>query len=151
MIYIPQKINKATEVDVSNRIRVFAMPRSSGPGSVKYRVVPTKSNSRVYCDDSTFQLYEAKRGNTFVYLTRGSQDRALLQNLTSVGDRRRQAQIAIDAGINFDIRASVALNKISEPIRQHVGRMNRAGILAAVGFSRYPRSTNPLTVGRKFT
>lgn len=136
MIYIPQKISNTTEVDVGDKIRVFALPRSSGQGSVKYRVTRTKSNSRVYCDDGTFQLYEAKRGNTFVYLTRGPQDRAPLQNLTSVGDRRRQAQSAIDAGVNFDNRASVALNKISAPIQKHVGRMNRAGILAAVGRSR---------------
>lgn len=132
MIYIPQKIAQSTEVEVGDSVRVFALPKSSGSNSAGYRVTPVRSNSRIFSDDNTFQLYEAKRANTFVYLTRGQQDKASFQHLKSAGDRRRQAQKTVDDGLNFENRASVALNKISEPIRQHVGRMNRAGILSAV-------------------
>lgn len=135
MIYIPHKISKETEVDVKDSVRVFALPRSSGQGSVKYHVTPVKSNSRLFSDDNTFQLYEGKRGNTFVFLTRGPQDHSTFQNVKHAGDRRREAQRAVESGINFDNRASVALNKISGPIQRHVGRMNRSGILAAVSIS----------------
>lgn len=132
MLYIPQKVLRSSEVEVGDKIRVFALPRSSGSDSVKFRVTPTKSISRLYCDGNTFQLYEGKRGNTFVFLTRGPQDRSTFASLSNTGDRRRQAQRTIDGGVNSDNRASVALNKISGPIQKHVGRMNRAGIIAAV-------------------
>ena len=132
MIYIPHKIPRASEAEVGDSVRIFALPRSSGLDSVKYHVTPSKSTSRLYCDGNTFQLYEYHRRNTFVYLTRGPQDQASYQQLTSAGDRRRQKQQMLDDGTNFDNRASVALNKISGPIANHVGRMNRSGIAAAV-------------------
>jgi len=131
-IYVPQKIAKASEVQVDATVRVFALPRSQGCESVGYRVMPTKVNYRLYCDDHTFQLYELKRGNTFVFLTRGPSDQSSFHNTKNRGDRRRQKQVTIDDGINFDCRASVALNKIDKRIQSHVGRMYRAGVLAAV-------------------
>ena len=131
-IYVPQKITKASEVQVDASVRIFAFPRSQGSQSVSYRVMPTKVNYRLYCDDSVFQLYELKRGNTFVYLTRGPSDESSFRNIKSPGDRRRQKQLTLEDGANFDCRISVALQKISKSIQTHVGKMNRAGVLAAV-------------------
>ena len=131
-IYIPQKIAKSSEVQVDASVRVFALPRSQLYQSAGYRVMPTKHNYRLYCDDLVFQLYELKRGNTFIFLTRGPSDEASFRNLKSQGDKRRQKQLTIEDGTNFDCRVSVALQKISKGIQSHVGRMNRAGIQAAV-------------------
>jgi hypothetical protein len=154
-IYVPQKIVKASEVQVDASVRIFAFPRSQGSESVSYRVTPTKVNHRLYCDDLTFQLYELKRSNTFVFLTRGPSDESSFRNIKSPGDRRRQKQLAIEDGVNFDCRISVALQKISKSIQTHVGKMNRAGVLAAV--RTYPSRFFPLhrkshlTLPRKFT
>ncbi|KAF2843355.1 RdRP-domain-containing protein [Patellaria atrata CBS 101060] len=131
-LYIPNKIEKRTESVVDSSVRVFALPRSQGSDSAQYRVVPTKKNYRVYCDDTTFQLYNDKRADTWIFLNRAAADRSSYQNIPSRGDQRRQKQQTIDAGINHEFVASIALNKISEPIRRHVGRLNRAGIQAAV-------------------
>ncbi|SMR51713.1 unnamed protein product [Zymoseptoria tritici ST99CH_3D1] len=131
MIYVPEKIPKASEVEVSDSVRVFALPRSAGSDSAHYRVTATKSTSRLFHDDGVFQLYEQKRGNTFVYLQRGPQNLTKMTDIGSKGDRRRKHEETLLAGENYDCRASVALNKISEPIRLHVGRMIRAGIQAA--------------------
>jgi regulator of nonsense transcripts 1 len=135
ILYIPQKISKANEVRVDSSVRVFALPRSSGVASVKYRVVPTKVDYRIYCDDNVFQLYQANRRNTFVFLTAGPLDESSFRHIDSEGDRRRQKQATIQNGTNYECRASVALDKISKAIQTHVGRLNRAGLLAAVGKS----------------
>ncbi|KAF1807833.1 hypothetical protein P152DRAFT_503169 [Eremomyces bilateralis CBS 781.70] len=50
------------------------------------------------------------------------------------GDTRRRKQVTIDESISFDFRASIALNKISKDVQTHVGRINRAGILAAEAY-----------------
>ena len=136
IIYIPQKISKASEVRVDSSVRVFALPHSSGVGSVKYRVVPTKVDYRIYCDDNVFQLYQANRKNTFVFLTAGPLDESSFRQINGEGDRRRAKQTTIQDGTNYECRASVALDKISKPIQKHVGRLNRAGVHAAVGEAR---------------
>lgn len=59
-IYIPQKLEKGRECQVDSAVRVFALPRSQGSTSSRYRVVPTKVNYPLYFDVSTFQLYERK-------------------------------------------------------------------------------------------
>ena len=132
MIYIPQKIPRASEVRVDSSVRVFALPHSSDVGSVKYRVVPTKIDYRLYCDDNVFQLYQAHRKNTFVFLTAGPLDESSFHHIDGEGDRRRQKQVTIQNGTNCDCRASVALDKIGKPIQTHVGRLNRAAVHAAV-------------------
>ena len=134
MIYIPQKVSKATEIQVDASVRVFALPRSSGYHSVNYRVTPTKASYRLYCDDAAFQLYQGKRGNTFIYLNRSADVNSSYTNTKSEGDRRRERQKKLEDGTSFECRASVALDKISSPIQKHVGRINRAGIRAAVGY-----------------
>ena len=136
-IYIPRKIERASEVQVDGSVRVFALPRSQGSQSPEYRVARTKVNYRLYCDESNFQLYEGKRANTWVFLTRGPKDDASYRNMKGAGDRRRQMQQTVEQGINFECRASVALQKISKGIQTHVGRLNRAGILGAVSLTKY--------------
>ena len=132
MIFVPQKVPRASEFQVDATVRVFALPRSSGHDSVNYRVMPTRVNYRLYCDENIFQLYQTKRRDTFIFLIKGPVDGASFQNTKADGDRRRQKQVTIDDRTNFDCRASVALNKISASIQRHVGQMNRAGIRAAV-------------------
>ena len=134
MIYIPQKISTASETQVNGSVRVFALPRSSGFDSAQYQVKPTKVNSRVYCDESVFQLYETVKKNTFIFLTRGPLNQASFHDTKNEGDRRRDIQQSVEDGTNFETRASVALDKISGPIQKHVGRLNRAGVLAAVRY-----------------
>ena len=131
-IYIPKIIEKATEVQVNDSVRVFAMPRSQESNSPGYIVRPTKINYVLYCDEVNLQLYERKRGNTWVFLTRSQKDSSSYQNIEERGVRRRALQQTIDEGVNYDCRASVALQKISKGIQSHVGRLNRAGILDAV-------------------
>ena len=132
MIYIPRRIEQAAEVQVDSSVRVFALPQSQGSGSPGYTVVPTKKNYRLYYDESAFQLYEGKRANTWVFLTRSQKDDSSYRNIKSKGDKRRVAQQALEEGINFDCRASIALQKINKGIERHIGRLNRAGILGAV-------------------
>ena len=70
-IYIPKMIEKAAAVQVNDSVRVFAMPRSQESSSPGYCVRPTKTNYVLYCDEANFQLYERKRANTWIFLTRG--------------------------------------------------------------------------------
>ncbi|RDW87959.1 hypothetical protein BP5796_03653 [Coleophoma crateriformis] len=130
-IYIPDKIAKASEACVGSSVRVFALPQSQGVDSVQYRVKPTTVHYRLYCDESSFQLYDRKRDNTFIFLTRSQIDKSSLWRSKGKGDRRRQKQVTIDESVNFDYRASIALDKISKDVQTHVGKINRAGILAA--------------------
>lgn len=131
-MYIPRRIERAAEVQVDDSVRVFALPRSKGNESPAYCVAPTKLNYRLYCDGSNFWLYQGKRGNTWVFLTRGPVNATTYQHVEDKGARRKAKHQTIEQGINFDCRASVALDKINKGIQTHVGRLNRAGILDAV-------------------
>ena len=89
-------------------------------------------NYRLYCDESTLQLYEGHRSNTWIFVTRGPSDASSYRNIKDHGEKRREKQRTIVEGDNFDCRVSVALDKISKNLQRHVGRVNRTGILAAV-------------------
>lgn len=134
-IYVPQKIERHKECKVDGAVRVFAFPQSQGSGSPHYRVVPTKVDYRLFCDGSSFQLYEKQRANTWIFLTHGPSNESSYRNAKSVGDRRKQKQSSVDDGTNFECRVSVALNKISGDIQKHVGRVNRNPVLDAVSSS----------------
>ncbi|KAK5170250.1 uncharacterized protein LTR77_004836 [Saxophila tyrrhenica] len=131
MIYIPNQIPAEKEVQVDASVRIFAVPRSTTHTSAPCYVTPTKANYRLYCDRTSFQLYQGERRNTFVFLTRGPTNNTAIGLTSGQGEHRRRKQQTIDEGVNFDCRASVALQKINESVRSHVGRMNRAGVLAA--------------------
>lgn len=131
-IYVPQKVERSSEVQVDTSARVFALLRSQGLQAPAYRVMPTKKNYRLYCDDNTLQLYESKRANTWVFLTRSRFNDASFRNEPNKGEKRRQKEETVTQGINSDCRISVALQKISGDIQKHVGRLNRATVLGAV-------------------
>lgn len=135
-IYIPKKIERHSESQVDSTVRVFAFPHSQGGQSPNYTVVPTKVNYRLFCDSSSFQLYQGKRANTWIFLQHGPSNDSSYRNLKSNGDRRRQKQRTVDEGVNFECRASIALDKISKNIQTHMGRVNRQGILGAVSRSK---------------
>ena len=131
-IYIPQQLERQKECLVDTSVRVFAMPRSQGSHSPQYRVTPTKVNYRLYCDSSTFQLYQSKRRFTWISLKHGPQDDSSYRHIESVGDRRRQQQATINAKVNYECQASIALEKISGDIRRHMGSVKGQGILGSV-------------------
>lgn len=131
-VYVPLKIERSQDCQVDNRVRLLAFPHSKGPQTSSRLTLPTKMNYRLFCDEHAFQLFEGQRANTWIYLARGPSDDSSYRNTTGVGDRRRQRQSTIDAGVNYDCRASVALDKFSKNLQQHVGRINRNGITAAV-------------------
>ena len=131
-IYIPKKIEKACEVQVDTAVRVFALPHSQGLYSPNYKVLPTKVNYRIFCDDYVFQLYERKRANTWIFLRRSQGDDSLYRSEKSKGDKRRKREWTVQQGINFDCRVSIALDKVSKDIQQHVGKVQQNGILDAV-------------------
>lgn len=132
-MYIPRKIAKASETQVDTSVRIFAFPHSQGPHSPGYRVLPTKANYQLFCDEHIFQLYERKRSNTWIFLRHPQGDDTLYRNEKSKGDKRRKRERTVQEGINFDCKASIALDKVGKDIQQHVGRVNQNGVLGAVG------------------
>jgi hypothetical protein len=131
-VYIPQKIVRASEVSVDSTVRVFVFPHTQEPRSGNYRVTPTKINYRLYCDEQVFQLYEQKRSNTWIFLRSPRGDDALYRALPSIGDKRRMREHTMRRQINFECKASVALDKISRDIQTHIGKVQSEGVLGAV-------------------
>src|SRR5690242_9536616 len=131
-VYVPHKIDRASEVTVDGDVRVFVFPHTQGPQSANYRVMPTKTNYRLYCDDQVFQLYQQKKSNTWIYLRSPKGDDALYRALPSVGDKRRERERTVQQQINFDCTASVALDKIGRDIQNHIGKVQGEGVLGGV-------------------
>ena len=131
-VYVPQKIVRASEVQVDTSVRVFALPHSQGPTSPNYKVLPTKVNYMLFCDEHVFQLYERKRANTWIFLRRSQGDDSLYRNEKNQGDKRRIRNRTVQEGTNFDCKASIALDKVSRDIQQHIGKVQQNGILGAV-------------------
>ncbi len=134
-IYVPQKIERHQECQVDDRIRLFAFPHSQGDETAQRLALPTKKGYRLYCEANVFQLFETTRGNSWVYIVRGPSDDIKYRSLESKGDRRRGRQATIESGLNFDCRASIALDKFSKGLQNHIGRVNRNGVLGAVSNS----------------
>ena len=131
-IYVPRKVEKRQECQVDDSVRLFAFPHTQGIESFQRRAVPTKTNYRLYCDESNLQLYEGKRANTWVWISRPGSDDSTYRNEQSVGQRRRKRQATIEQGPNSDCIASIALQKYSSSLQKHLGRVNRAEVLGAV-------------------
>jgi hypothetical protein len=131
-IYVPQKIERHEECQVDDRVRLFAFPHSQGDATSHRRALPTKANYRLYCDSNVFQLFERQRNNSWVYIVKGASDDSSYRSQETTGGRRRGRQVTIDSGLNFDCRASIALDKFSRGLQRHIGRVNRNGILGAV-------------------
>ncbi|KAK8041601.1 hypothetical protein PG994_014608 [Apiospora phragmitis] len=124
-------IEKSQDCLVNDSVRIFAFPQSKEPGTSSRLSLPTKVNYRLYCDDNIFQLFEGQRANTWIFIGRGASDDTAYRNTENKGDRRRQKQATLDAGQNFDCRVSVALNKFSQGLQRHIGRVNRNGVISA--------------------
>ncbi|KAF4539237.1 PhoH-like protein [Lasiodiplodia theobromae] len=143
-IFIPQKIEKSTEFQVDGLVRVFSFPHSKESSNAARRVIPTKVNYRLYCDDNIFQLYENRRAQTWIFLTRGALDDSTYRNVKDRGDRRRVKQASIDTGTNYECRASIDLGRMGRDIQRHMGRINRAGIEGAEIYVISNRDTSSL-------
>ena len=141
-IYIPKLVEAHQDTEVSDSVRLFAFTPSQGEGAGWHRVtVRTKQGYRLFYDGNVFQLFDLKRGNTFVYLQRGVTDAYALQGIMGKGERRRaitQLRGSRDDGQpsrsgerNWEWRASIALDKFSQRVKTHIGRVNRDGIKGA--------------------
>ncbi|WYZ43622.1 hypothetical protein EsH8_VII_000058 [Colletotrichum jinshuiense] len=130
-IYIPQQIQPSKDCKIGDKARLFAFPHSKGRETSSRLSLPTKVNYHVYCDSNSFQLFDSVKQNTWVFIGRGASDDSSYRNLKLEGDRRRKRQATVDSGVNFDCRASIALDKFSRRLQTHVGRVNRSGVLGA--------------------
>ncbi|OHE90612.1 hypothetical protein CORC01_14096 [Colletotrichum orchidophilum] len=130
-IYIPQQIQPSADCKIGNKARLFAFPHSKGFETSNRLSLPTKVNYQVYCDSNVFQLFDGQRRNTWVFIGRGASDDSSYQNLKIESDKRRTRQATTYSGVNFDCRASIALEKFSRGLQTHVGRVNRNGVQGA--------------------
>jgi len=131
-IYVPRIIDPARDCLVDDTVRLFAFSHSQGTERQSRMSLPTKITYRLYCDGNTFQLFEAKRSNTWIFITRGPSDDSSYRDVQNLGDRRRQRQKTLDEGTNAEFRVSIALDKFSRGLQRHVGRVNRNKLSAAV-------------------
>lgn len=131
-VYVPRKIERARDCLVDDSARLFAFPHSQGSERQSRLSLPTKMTYRLYCDENVFQLFENQRANSWVFLARPGSNDSEYRNTVDAGDRRRQRQSTIDSGVNFDVRASIALDKFSRGLQRHIGRVNRNEVTAAV-------------------
>lgn len=134
-IYLSKKIESSDEFPVNACGRIFAFAHDKDAMMSSRVIVPTKHNSCLYYDKSSFQLYEGKRANTFVYLTRAVNDDSQYRHQQGRGRQARAREDTIMNGLNQEWRTSVALNKFSRDIQRHVGRVQREGVAAAVSTS----------------
>ena len=130
-IYFPKSVSKHEECLVDDTVRLFSFPHSQEDTVTYRRSLPTKVDYRLYYDDTGLQLYEKKRGNTWVFMTRPGQNDKSYKAIEDRGDRRRVRQTTIETGINHDLIISIALNKFSGNLAKHMGRVNRTSIIGA--------------------
>ena len=112
--------------------RLFAFPHSQGTDQALRNVVPSKHNSILYYDHNTFQLFEGKRRNTFVFLTRAPNDDSKYRSIQGRGSQARAREQTVQEGVNHEWVISIALNKFGGILARHVGRLNRESISGAV-------------------
>lgn len=132
-IYVPCKVEPNEETQVDDKVRLFAFTHTQDGSNMHRLVVPTKKNYRLFFDSGVFQLFERDRRNTFVFIGRSQSDDSAYRGLEGKGDRRRGRQATLNSAVNHDFRASIALDKFSRNLQRNVGRVNRNGVLAAVG------------------
>jgi hypothetical protein len=130
-MYVPKKLEHGRDNLVDDSVRLFAFPHSQDREWQSRLVLPTKRTYRLYFDDNILQLFEKQRANSWVFLARPGSDDSDYRNIDDTGDRRRKRQSTVDQKLNFDIRASIALDKFSKGLQRHVGRVNRSAVTAA--------------------
>lgn len=117
---------------MDDSVRLFSFPHSQGEESFYRRVVPTKKNYQIYCDDAGIQLYERQRANTWVHIRRPGANDSSYRNIENLGDKRRERHNTVRQGLNHDCIISVALDKFSKGLQRHLGGVNRNPVLGAV-------------------
>lgn len=133
-LYLPKAIQPFDEFPLKNAGRLFAFPHQKDQLRSSRVVVPTKHNARFIFNQSGFQLYEGSRANTFVFFTRGPNDDSKYRNTEGAGRKARLREQTIEEGINHEWRTSIALNKFSQGLARHVGRLHREGVVGAVSW-----------------
>lgn len=133
-IYMPKRIPRSQDCQIDDVGRLFAFPHSQGPQKQHRLALPTKRHYQVYCDGNRFQLFEGKRDYTWVSLSRPGTNDQDYRDVKNRGDRRRKQQVAIDSGKQAEIDASIALDKFSENLKTHIGRVRKSPVTAAVRF-----------------
>ena len=130
-MYVPRRLEKYQENVVDDVIRLFSFSHSQGEETVYRLAVPTKTDYRLYLDDSGFQLYEKQRADTWIFFTRPGSDDASYKAARSERERRRGRQVTVETGLNSDFIISIALGKFSSGLAKHIGRVNRNPVLGA--------------------
>ena len=130
-IYIPNIVEKYKECLVNDRVRLLAFPHSQGNEMIYRRAVPTKVDYRLYYDDNGLQLYNRQRRDTWVFINKPGKNDSHYRNIPDRGDRRRTQEATMKLGLNHEFIASIALNKFSDGLAKHIGRVNRNPIMAA--------------------
>ena len=130
-MYVPRRLEKYQENVVDDIIRLFSFSHSQGEETVYRLVVPTKTDYRLYFDDSGFQLYEKQRADTWIFFTRPGSDDASFKAARTEQERRKKRQATVETGLNSDFVISIALGKFSSGLAKHIGRVNRNPVLGA--------------------
>jgi hypothetical protein len=131
-IYVPNKIPRASEIQVDANVRVFAFPHSQGPNSPNYKVVPTSVNYTIFCDEYVFQLYQRERRYTWIKIGLPRESDSKYRNVKNIGEKRRIKEQTVQEGTNFECETSIALEKVSQGIKDHAGGVRGDGVVAAV-------------------
>lgn len=134
-MYVPRKVPRGRDVPIDGAARLFAFPHSQGPQRQSRLALPTTATYRLYCDGRTLQLFRGQRADTWIYVGRAPADDAEYRDEENKGNRRRKRQASLDAGVNYDFEVSIALQKFGRGLQDHVGQVNRAGVLGAVSLS----------------
>ncbi|KAI4699631.1 hypothetical protein J4E81_004658 [Alternaria sp. BMP 2799] len=115
-IYVSKKIERASEVQVDTGVVVFAFPHSQGLHSPNYKMLPTKADDSLY------------------------------RNEKNKGDKRRARETTVRDGVNFDCKASIALDKVGRGLQQHIGKVQQNGVLGAEIYVISNRDINSMRV-----
>lgn len=137
---------KYQECLVEDAVHLFSFPHSQKDTATHRRSLNTKVDYRLYFDDGGFQLYETKRGNTWVFLGKPGSNDASYKGIECRGDRRRARDTTIEQGYNHDWVISIALNKFSANLAKHVGRVNRNAVVGVEVYVISNRDTRALQV-----
>jgi hypothetical protein len=131
-VYLPQKLQALDESAIKQSARLFAFSHLQRADHAPRNMVPSKHDSTLYYDHNTFQLFEGKRGNTFIFIARAPNDDSKYRAIKAPGARARAREHTIQDGVNREWTVSVALQKFSGKLANYVGRLNREGMSNAV-------------------
>ena len=145
-IYVPRRLVKYQECLVDDAVRLFSFPHSQQDMATHRRSLTTKVDYRLYFDDGGLQLYETKRANTWVFLTKPGSNDASYKAIEGIGQRRRARDATIEQGTNHDWVISIAVNKFSANLAKHVGRVNRNPVVGVEIYVISDRDTRTLQV-----